>query len=124
MAQREVSDAEIVQARSEGMRRLHQAEEMLEPDADPGMWWLHRRVLEDGRVLTLDNTLGWGWLRLGVSLESGNAWLETYYYESHRAAWRAALGWDGEGEPEGWWRHPQSGRRRHDGDPAREYIQW
>lgn len=27
-----------------------------------------------------------------------------------------------EGEPEGWHRHPASGRRREDGDPAKETI--
>lgn len=30
--------------------------------------------------------------------------------------------WDGTGEPEGWHRHPTSGRRRPDGDPSREYV--
>jgi hypothetical protein len=27
-----------------------------------------------------------------------------------------------QGEPEGWHRHPMSGRRRENGDPAKEYI--
>ena len=27
-------------------------------------------------------------------------------------------------EPEGWHRHPSTGRRRDDGDPAKEYIAW
>jgi hypothetical protein len=36
---------------------------------------------------------------------------------------KAALdAWDGNGEPVGWHRHPSTGRRRPDGDPAREYI--
>jgi hypothetical protein len=30
--------------------------------------------------------------------------------------------WDGTGEPEGWFRHPASGRRRPDCDPAQEYV--
>ena len=29
---------------------------------------------------------------------------------------------DGEGEPEGWLRHPESGRRRPDGDAAKEWF--
>lgn len=33
------------------------------------------------------------------------------------AAW-AALGY--QGEPQGWHRHPKSGRRREEGDPAKE----
>jgi len=31
-------------------------------------------------------------------------------------------GKDFEGEPQGWHRHPDSGRRRPDGDPNQEYI--
>ena len=46
--------------------------------------------------------------------------------ELHRALdvadWRAALGWDGNGEPEGWYRHVPSGRRRPGGDPAKEHT--
>lgn len=36
---------------------------------------------------------------------------------------KAALdAWDGVGEPQGWHRHPDSGRRRPDGDKNLEYI--
>jgi len=31
--------------------------------------------------------------------------------------------WDGEGEPDGWHRHPHSGRRRSNGDAALEVIE-
>lgn len=34
----------------------------------------------------------------------------------------AATAWDGTGEPAGWHRHPDTGRRRPDGDPDREYV--
>jgi hypothetical protein len=30
--------------------------------------------------------------------------------------------WDGQGEPQDWFRHPKTGRRRPDGDPSREYV--
>lgn len=30
--------------------------------------------------------------------------------------------WNGEGEPEGWYRHRKTGRRRPGGDPEKEYI--
>jgi hypothetical protein len=36
----------------------------------------------------------------------------------------ALIEWDGEGEPSGWFRNPQTGRRRPDGDPEKEYIHW
>ncbi len=46
---------------------------------------------------------------------------DRWCYEPGKA--NAALeAWDGEGEPEGWHRHPTSGRRRPDGDTSKEYI--
>lgn len=36
----------------------------------------------------------------------------------------AMVEWDGKGDPFGWQRHPSTGRRRPDGDPAREYIEY
>lgn len=32
--------------------------------------------------------------------------------------------WDGTGEPQGWYRNVETGRRRPGGDPAQEYINW
>jgi hypothetical protein len=48
---------------------------------------------------------------------------DPYYYRSGGSAAQALLAWDGELEPSGWFRHPPSGRRRVDGDPATEYFQ-
>jgi hypothetical protein len=41
-------------------------------------------------------------------------------------AMEALASWDGaEGtEPQGWHRHPTTGRRRPDGDPGKEYVNW
>lgn len=47
---------------------------------------------------------------------------DRWCYETYAAALMALETWDGEGEPEGWHRHPISGRRRKGGDPATEYI--
>jgi hypothetical protein len=50
---------------------------------------------------------------------------DRWCYESYEGAMVALFAWehrDGEGEPNGWHRHPDSGRRRPDGDPTREYI--
>jgi hypothetical protein len=50
-------------------------------------------------------------------------WVErAYCYESVAAALVALFAWDGEGDPAGWFRSPDTGRRRPDGDPAREFI--
>lgn len=39
-----------------------------------------------------------------------------------QAARNALQQWNGEGEPEGWHRHPASGRRRPNGDATLEYV--
>lgn len=49
---------------------------------------------------------------------------DRWCYHSYAAAKVALDTWDGEGEPTGWHRHPDSGRRRENGDPVRETINW
>jgi hypothetical protein len=83
--------------------------------------WIHQ--LDDGRGVFL-LPLFHGGARLGIgdfdSAELDDVW--DYRAEDIEAAWRAALGWDGEGEPEGWYRHPHTGRRRPDGTAASEVV--
>ena len=79
------------------------------------------RHLSDGREVVLV-PLGWGQVQLGVSVERGGFWADSWYYENVQAAWPAFTGWDGTGEPEGWVRHPFTGRRRVGGDPATEVV--
>lgn len=54
------------------------------------------------------------------------AWIDdAWCYPSVAAALEAARAWDGEGDPpDGWHRHPNSGRRREGGDPAKESVRW
>jgi hypothetical protein len=85
--------------------------------------YLHVRALEDGRFLFLLQ-----WRAHGVQLSVGagdGVFTDTWIFdaEQYDAGWREARGWDGQGEPNGWYRHVQSGRRREGGDPAKEYIQ-
>jgi len=47
---------------------------------------------------------------------------ERWCYTSYCDAKRALDAWDGAGEPNGWFRHPDTARRRPDGDPSREYF--
>lgn len=87
-----------------------------------GADYLHERVLPDGRGLFLMAMLGAN-LRIGISAPNDRTGLtDGYCYHDHDAAWRCVLGWDGEGEPEGWYRHLQSGRRRPDSTPESEYV--
>lgn len=85
-------------------------------------WWLYRRVLDDGRVLYLWPMLGNN-LRISLSRdEHDKGFHSNYCYHDTREAWRSALGWDGNGDPEGWVRHIETGRRRPEGDAEREYV--
>ncbi len=47
---------------------------------------------------------------------------DRWCYHSLEAAKAALDAWDGVGEPDNWHRHPGSGRRRDNGDPASEYV--
>jgi hypothetical protein len=63
-------------------------------------------------VAILSDLTRWGY---------GDRWC----YETFDKALNALIDWqkrDGEGEPTGWHRHPDTGRRRPDGDASKEYI--
>ena len=47
---------------------------------------------------------------------------ERWCYHSVWDAMEALAAWDGYGEPHGWHRHPETGRRREGGDPATEEV--
>jgi hypothetical protein len=52
---------------------------------------------------------------------------DRWCYSSYAAALMGLNEWaarGGEGEPIGWHRHPDTGRRREHGDPAKETINW
>jgi len=112
MATREVGTDELRLAQSLG-HAAHAA----------GGDYLWARDLGDGRCVWLMAMFG-GNLRLAVGVKGSiyfdDGWC--YQAEQRMAAWRAAIGWDGEGEPEGWYRHPETGRRRPGGDEAQEYV--
>jgi hypothetical protein len=113
MSTREVSDEEVSDARLSAI--LNRTDER---------WWLYKRELPDGRVIYLA-PIGFG-NRLGISRDSqaceyDDVW-DYPYDHTLDGGWRAALGWDGNDEPEGWYRHVPTGRRRKGGDPAKEYF--
>jgi hypothetical protein len=59
-----------------------------------------------------------------VSPDYRYSYNDGWCYKSAQLAFLAAIAWDGgeDTEPEGWHRHPPSGRRRPDGDAAAEYV--
>ena len=116
MSQRAVTEEEICAAQRESFGFL----------AD-GKGFLYARPLPDGRVIYLAPLMTG--TRLGISADATEQeYLDVWDYPRdealcpHEADWRAVLGWDGNGEPEGWYRHVSSGRRRPGGDPAKEHV--
>lgn len=100
------------------------------PTLELGRWYfwtgnnsLVRRV-DDMRYVAVQQfmyTWGliWGYTRDMYNYE------DRWCYHDFNVALAAAHAWacDGlRGEPEGWHRHPTTGRRRTDGDPATEYV--
>lgn len=83
--------------------------------------YLSERALGDGRAVWLMAMLG-GNLRIAVGRLGDCGYDDGWCFHDHDAAWRAALGWNGHGDPEGWYRHLRSGRRRPDGTEASEYV--
>ena len=79
----------------------------------------YERKLPNGDVLTYSvMTFGKGRLTVGDGYFVDNSWC----YEDYARGLIEYANWDGEGEPEGWTRHVQSGRRRPGGDKTKEYI--
>lgn len=79
------------------------------------------KFLNDGRIAAIQtiNT----WLVAIVVDVHAYGHNDAFYYRSRERATDALEQWNGTGEPQGWVRHPQSGRRRDDGDPSKEYLQ-
>jgi hypothetical protein len=89
------------------------------PPRDGGL----SRILPDGRELRIYPMIYNARLVVSRSVsapEYDNAWC----YATLVGAVKAMVEWnpDTELEPEGWIRHPGSGRRRPDGDKTREYV--
>lgn len=94
---------------------------------DPAVqWWLYRRELPTGLVLFIFDVFQGFRIGLGKSDSAVDGFCTVIDYADVKAAWRTALGWNGEGDPEGWVRLVQFGageaRRRPDGTPASEYA--
>lgn len=90
-----------------------------------GADYLHIRLLPDGRAVYL-MPHSFGGLRLNIGKPGERVFTDEWHFQGAQwlEAWRAALGWDGEGEPEGWYRHPATGRRRENGDPNTGHVRF
>lgn len=83
------------------------------------------RLLADGRELSLLEMIGIN-TRLTIGDPEAGVYDDAWCYHDREAAEHALATWDGQGDPEGWYRHIGSARRRRynaDGSIAEEWIQ-
>jgi hypothetical protein len=94
--------------------------QVLQDFADRNMV-LAPKLLPDGRVAFIMRLIYTAAVCVGPLADDGG-YDDRWCYHSAAAAHAALAAWDGTGEPQGWHRHPFSGRRRPDGDAAKEYV--
>lgn len=83
--------------------------------------FLWQRELDDGRLVRLV-AMSHGTTRITIGDRDACVVDDVWCFQDDGAAWAAVLGWDGEGEPSGWYRHPGTRRRRADGTAATEVV--
>lgn len=84
-----------------------------------GTVYTHSRTLPDGRLIGVHRLLFHWTLHVGIYVDG---YEDRYCYATQEGAVKAMSEWDGIGDPEGWHRHPMSGRRRPNGDATKEYV--
>jgi len=86
-------------------------------------FYLHLRLLPDGRAVWIQRQIFTYAITIGHA-DDGFGYDTEWTYETEERALAALKKWNPleQAEPEGWHRHPDSGRRRPDGDPAKEYV--
>lgn len=101
---------------------VHMEAEIVEVERPFPEYLTNGRTLPDGRVLDVV-PLTFGRARLLLSADGATVFVDDCWcYDSPLRAVIEQVGWDGDGEPTGWMRHPASGRRRPGGDPHQEYV--
>jgi len=80
------------------------------------------RAADDGSQLVAMRQMVFTWAIFAGLDEAG--YEDQWCFESATAAAMAFVAWSGNmgTEPDGWIRHPKSGRRRPGGDATREYV--
>lgn len=81
----------------------------------------HVKIFGDGRYAAVYPFLYTDAIIVG-KIDDEVQYEDRWCYEKGGAASAALNDWDGTGEPAGWHRHPNSGRRRKNGDPATETV--
>ena len=110
-----------IDERLEAMRDQYQHIDIDRYDADQGFFILRTQGKHYIGVMPLLFT---GALIIG-STDNRRTYLDRWCYHSVEEAIAAGDAWSGDWpktEPEGWHRHPATGRRREHGDPSKEEV--
>lgn len=91
-----------------------------EPDAEYKAAYTRLRRLPDGRWIGVHRLLMHWTIHVDLH-EYG--YEDRYCFATQELADKAFDEWDGTGDPEGWHRHPKTGRRR-DLTTGKEWIAW
>lgn len=92
--------------------------------ADLQSWYPHVETFGDGEYVGI-KPLMFHWTMFKGHLDIEHGWEDHWCFVDEDLARKQLEEWrcrGFEGEPEGWHRHPKTGRRRVDGDPETEYI--
>lgn len=83
------------------------------------------KLIGDGRALYIYRKI-WTYSLCIGDVKNEGYFTDLWCYETLPLAMAAMLAWNpldiSTPEPEGWHRHPPTGRRRPDGDASREYV--
>lgn len=82
----------------------------------------HAKEIGDGIYAAIKPLL-FHWTMIVGEIGDQRTFATRYCYADLGKALSALILWDGNGDPVGWHRHPDTGRRRPDGNPAEEYIE-
>lgn len=92
---------------------------------DLKVWYNTVVTFGDGEYVAVYPLL-FHWTMIRGHLDWQEGYLDRWCYVNEPAAREALAEWSArnfEGEPLGWHRHPDSGRRRPDGNPEVEYVE-
>ena len=81
--------------------------------------YLAGRMLPDGSYVAVVQMI----FNLRLIVGADDRWADdAWCYHDPELCWQAYAGWDGTGDPPGWYKHLGSGRRRPDFTEASEYV--
>lgn len=113
----------------ERMKRIHVRKAMTDEEffvwltSEDGGSCVEVKDLGDG-IYAAIRRLMYHWTMIVGMVGDINGYEDRWCYATRELAEKGIREWDGNGEPSGWHRNPRTGRRRTNGDPKTEYVDW